>query len=56
MRSYNSAMVWAADTDLCLDGVISYYMEEAPNVYRKLNSSRCKTSYKICFLVNVSAN
>lgn len=47
MRSYNGAIVWAADIDVCLDGVTSYYTEEATNVYRNLSSSCCKSSYQM---------
>lgn len=53
MRNYNSAVIWAADTDLCLDGVAGYCMEEATNVYRNLNSSCCKSFYQIGLLVNL---
>lgn len=47
MCRYSSALVWPDDTDLCLDGVTSYCMEEATDIYRKLNSSCCKTSYQV---------
>lgn len=56
MHSSNNALAWVADTDLCLEGVTSCYMEEATDIYWKLCSSYCTTSYKMYLLVNLSEN
>lgn len=57
MCSYNSAVVWAVDTHLCLDGVATYYVEEVTTFYGKVNSSCCKNPTKyvvslICLRIN----